>query len=126
MCWGSWTRAQIDRNGPALASPRNVTKELESAKVSVTQAGTVTGTPLYLAPKAITPPDQIDARIDLYALGALMYYLLAGEKVFRGPSTMEVCAHHLHTQPTPIRERSRWPVSEELAALMRRPASRNP
>jgi eukaryotic-like serine/threonine-protein kinase len=93
-------------------------KELENHTVSLTQAGTVSGTPLYLAPEAITSPDQIDARVDLYALGALMYYLLAGENVFRGHSTMEVCAHHLHSQPVPIRERARAPISEELAALV--------
>jgi serine/threonine-protein kinase len=93
-------------------------KELENAKVSVTQAGAVSGTPLYLAPEAITAPEQIDARVDLYALGALMYYLLAGENVFRAPSTMEVCAHHLHTPPVPIAERSRSPLSQALATLV--------
>jgi serine/threonine-protein kinase len=99
-------------------------KELENAKVQLSQAGVVTGTPLYLAPEAITDPDKIDARVDLYALGALMYYLLAGENVFRAPSTMEVCAHHLHTPPAPIAERAR--LSPELAVLVMECLAKNP
>ena len=61
----------------------------------------ITGTPLYLSPEAITAPDRVDGRSDLYALGALGYYLLAGRNVFEGATVVEVCAHHLHTTPEP-------------------------
>lgn len=93
-------------------------KEIESDTTALTHAGTVSGTPLYLAPEAIQAPDRVDARVDIYALGALMYYLLAGEHVFRGQTTMEVCAHHLHTEPAPIIERARSPVAHGLASLV--------
>jgi serine/threonine-protein kinase len=41
----------------------------------------------------------MDARSDLYALGAVGYYLITGTHVFPGRNAIEVCAHHLHTRP---------------------------
>lgn len=61
----------------------------------------VTGTPLYLSPEAITAPDRVDGRSDLYALGAVGYFLLSGRHPFEGATVVEVCAHHLHTAPEP-------------------------
>jgi hypothetical protein len=93
-------------------------RELESDAAALSRAGVVSGTPLYLAPEAIHSPAAIDARVDLYALGGVMYYLLAGEHVFRGRTTMEVCAHHLHTQPIPVGERAKAAVPEDLANIV--------
>jgi len=64
----------------------------------------IKGTPHYLSPEAIQDPQGIDARTDLYALGAVGYYLLAGRHVFEGKTIMEVCLHHLHTAPPPFSE----------------------
>jgi len=93
-------------------------RELESDAGALSRAGVVSGTPLYLAPEAIHSPAGIDARVDIYALGAVMYYLLAGDHVFRGRTTMEVCAHHLHTQPIPVGDRSKTPLPEDLAGIV--------
>jgi serine/threonine protein kinase len=73
----------------------------DEATIAVTAAHTVMGTPLYMAPEAITGDSQVDARSDLYALGAVGYFLLTGTPVFRAKTTVEVCAHHLHTDPEP-------------------------
>ena len=48
-----------------------------------TNTMSIKGTPHYLSPEAIQDPQGIDARTDLYALGAVGYYLLAGRHVFR-------------------------------------------
>jgi tRNA A-37 threonylcarbamoyl transferase component Bud32 len=64
----------------------------------------IKGTPHYLSPEAIQEPQEIDARTDLYALGAVGYYLLAGRHVFEGKTIMEICLHHLHTKPAPLAE----------------------
>src|SRR4029450_10441937 len=68
---------------------------------ALTGANAVTGTPLFLSPEALAAPDSLDARSDLYALGGVAYYLLAGRHVFEGRTVVEVCGHHLHTAPVP-------------------------
>ena len=65
----------------------------------LSQVDSVIGTPLYLAPEALISPDKVDARADIYALGAVAYYLLTGTPVFAGTTAMEVCAQHLHNAP---------------------------
>jgi serine/threonine-protein kinase len=85
---------------------------------SLTTAGTLTGTPLYMPPEAITAPETLDARTDLYSLGAVGYYLLAGADVFAGRSVVEVCGHHLHSEPVPPSERTDAPVPADLEALL--------
>ena len=84
--------------------------------VGVTAANTIVGTPLYLSPEAITGRD-LDGRSDLYALGAVGYYLLTGEPVFSATSIVEVSAHHLHSVPVP-------PVGTEPAPGACRPRGR--
>jgi serine/threonine-protein kinase len=54
-----------------------------------------------MSPEAITTPDAMDARGDLYALGAVGYFMVTGSHVFPGRSPVEVCGHHLHTKPEP-------------------------
>jgi serine/threonine-protein kinase len=66
---------------------------------AVLEPDVIAGTPLYISPEALTEPGSVDARSDLYALGALMYFMLCGAPVFGGQTVLEVCAHHLHTVP---------------------------
>jgi eukaryotic-like serine/threonine-protein kinase len=99
---------------------------------SLTGANVITGTPLFLSPEAITSPEAVDARSDLYAVGGVAYYLLTGRYVFDGKTVVEVCGHQLHTAPTPPSERLGRPLPAGLEALTlaclekdpaRRPAS---
>ncbi|NOQ83352.1 MAG: protein kinase [Myxococcales bacterium] len=83
-----------------------------------TNTMSIKGTPHYLSPEAIQDPQGIDARTDLYALGAVGYFLLAGRHVFEGKTIMEVCLHHLHTKPLPLAEVSSQEVPAELEALI--------
>jgi len=78
----------------------------------------IAGTPLYLAPEAITAPSRVGARSDLYSLGCVGYYLLTGHPVFEGRNMVEVCGHHLHTRPVPPAARLGQPVPDGLAALL--------
>ena len=92
-------------------------RDLEPASgARLTQANVLQGTPLYLSPEAIRAPDAVDARSDLYGLGAVGYYLLTGTHVFGGATTVEVCSHHLHTLPVPLSERLGRPVPERARA----------
>jgi serine/threonine-protein kinase len=85
---------------------------------ALTVANAITGTPLYMAPEAVTAPETVDARADLYALGAVGYWLLTGTHVFAGATVVEVCAHHLHSLPDPPSNRRGVPVDADLEALI--------
>jgi serine/threonine-protein kinase len=78
----------------------------------------IKGTPHYLSPEAIQEPQGIDARTDLYALGAVGYYLLSGRHVFEGKTIMEVCLHHLQSKPTPLSEVGSLDVPPALEELI--------
>jgi serine/threonine-protein kinase len=90
----------------------------DATQPALSRADSITGTPLYMAPEAIATPDAVDARTDLYALGAVGYFLLTGCDVFTGRSVMEVCSHHLRTQPVPPSTRLGAPVPDDLEALI--------
>lgn len=85
---------------------------------SLTDAGSIAGTPHYMAPECITNPERIGARSDVYAIGCVAYYLLTGDHVFSGNTAVEVCGHHLHTEPEPLAERTDTPPPEELEQLV--------
>jgi serine/threonine-protein kinase len=84
----------------------------------LSQINTLLGTPLYMAPETITAPDRIDARSDLYALGAVAYFLLTGEPPFVGASVLEVCAKHLHETPLAPSLRLGRPLPPDLEAIV--------
>jgi len=86
-------------------------------KLELTAANTILGTPQYMAPESILTPDTADVRADVYALGAVAYYLLAGSDVFEGKTLIEICIQHLHQQPEPLSARG-VTVPPELEALV--------
>jgi serine/threonine protein kinase len=90
-----------------------------------TTAG-VLGTPLYLSPEAISRPSEVDGRADLYALGAVAYYLLVGAPVFTGNTIVEVCGQHLHTTPTAPSSRTDRPIPPALERLILRCLEKKP
>jgi tRNA A-37 threonylcarbamoyl transferase component Bud32 len=90
----------------------------EDGRVGLTRADQITGTPLYMSPESIRAPGTMDGRSDLYALGAVGYYLLTGGHVFEGNTLVEVCGHHLHTTPQPPSQRLGKAVPEDLEALL--------
>ena len=84
------------------------------------------GTPQYLAPEAIRSADSIDARSDLYALGAVGYFLLTGTPVFSGRGALEIIHHHLQTTPEPLSKRLGRELPPKLEALILRTLSKDP
>jgi tRNA A-37 threonylcarbamoyl transferase component Bud32 len=88
------------------------------AGTGLTAENTLTGTPLYMAPEAIRSARAVGVSSDLYAVGALGYFLLTGRPVFEGESVVEVAGHHLHTEPTPPSKRLGQPVPEALEAAI--------
>ena len=81
----------------------------------------LTGTPLYLAPETITSPERVDARSDVYALGAVAWALLTGRPPFAANTLVELCAQHVHGRLAPLPG-----VPETLSRLILRCLSKDP
>jgi hypothetical protein len=94
------------------------TLEHATSDPTITTTNAITGTPMYLAPEAISAPDSVDGRSDLYALGCVGYFLLTGKPVFESASVVEVLSKHLLEAPVPPSKRLGRPVSADLEALI--------
>lgn len=93
---------------------------------TVTQEGTITGTPLYMSPESLSSPERVDARTDIYALGAVGYFLLTGQHVFTGKTFIEICSHHLQSRPVPPTERIGVTIPDDLEKLILRCLEKDP
>jgi predicted Ser/Thr protein kinase len=103
-----------------------VKEHAREASLGLSLDGLLLGTPAYLAPEAIAKANGADARSDLYAVGAVGYWLLTGHPVFAGETVLEVCAHHLHSTPVPPSERTTRPVPAALDELILRCLAKDP
>ncbi|MBX3411237.1 MAG: serine/threonine protein kinase [Pirellulales bacterium] len=95
----------------------------------VTLAGAILGTANYVSPEAVTDPDLVDSRSDVYAVGAVGYFLLTGTTVFQGDNSMGILVAHVNKPAEPPSKRLGRPVSTELeriilACLEKSPAKR--
>ncbi len=88
------------------------------AAATLTAAGSWAGTPLYLAPEAITSPEDVDPRSDLYAVGAVGYFLLTGATIFEAESVTKIIHQQLHADVVPPSARSGRPVAVDLEVLL--------
>lgn len=76
---------------------------LDSA--SLTADGTITGSPLYMSPEQATGDREPDARSDIYAMGALLYFLVTGRPPFENEKPIKVLISHAHE---PVLPPSKW------------------
>lgn len=73
-----------------------------SEETRLTRAGRTVGTPRWMSPEQIRADADLGPRSDLYALGALLYMMVAGRPTFRGGTTDEVMDNHLYLPPPPL------------------------
>jgi serine/threonine-protein kinase len=107
-------------------------KQLDRGDAERSSATLLLGTPGNMAPECFTRPAEVGSPADIYGLGTVAYWLLAGKPVFDGRSLPELAAQHLYEAPAPLPERAPYGVSAELEAIVlsclekspeRRPAS---
>ncbi len=70
---------------------------------SVTQSGTIAGTPMYMSPEQ-AHSTNIDQRSDLFSFGSVMYQMVSGRPPFRAASTLAVLKRVTEDTPRPIKE----------------------
>ncbi len=96
----------------------------------MTSADSLTGTPLYMPPEAIQTPNSVDARSDLYSLGAVGYFLLTGKPVFDVSNVLDLCQKHVTEVPIPPSQKLGRAISPELEgailACLEKPRSKRP
>ena len=102
-------------------------KELTSETGTSQQV--ILGTPGYIAPETMTDPSSMGPAADLYAVGAVGFFLLTGRRVFDGKTAVDLCVQHM-TQPPPapssVTDASIDPALEAiiLRCLAKKPADR--
>lgn len=69
----------------------------------LTATGMICGTPAYMAPEQ-SRNQELDARTDLYALGVLLYEMVAGLPPFSGQSSLQIMLKHIQEEPQRLRE----------------------
>ena len=117
--------------GHALVADFGIARAAESAagSTTLTDAGLAVGTPSYMSPEQATADPRIDGRSDQYALGCVLYEMLAGAPPFTGPTSQAIMARHTADRVPPLRTVRDVPVALESAinrALAKTPADRWP
>jgi eukaryotic-like serine/threonine-protein kinase len=84
----------------------------------LTHSGVAIGTPEYMSPEQALGERTVDARADVYALGAVTYEMLTGEPPYTGPTLRAITARVMSERPRPIRsQRPTVPTGVEVAVL---------
>jgi eukaryotic-like serine/threonine-protein kinase len=91
----------------------------------VTATGLALGTPAYMSPEQSIGDPAVDARTDVYALGCVLYEMLAGEPPYAGPTPQAMVAHRL-SDPVPSVRRLRESVSSAVDAALTRALAKIP
>ena len=86
----------------------------------------ILGTPAYVAPEAVTDPERITHSVDLYALGAVGYFLITGRQLFDGKTPTEVCVQHVTEPPIPPSQRPGVVIEPALEAILLRCLAKQP
>ncbi len=87
---------------------------------ALSQDGSLLGTPLYMAPEGMSDPLNVDARTDLFGLGAVGYFLLTGNSPFPGRTALEVFKLERQGPPPPLSAVAPNPVPERLERTLHR------
>ena len=96
-----------------------------SAAVSLTQTGVTIGTPMYMSPEQAAGDGTIDARSDIYSLGAVLYEMLAGQPPFSGGSAAVVIAKRFTEAPPSLKSIDPR-IPAELQAVVERAMALEP
>ncbi len=89
-------------------------------KLDLTQFGVAMGSPLYMAPEqimALTAVGAIDKRVDIYALGVVLFQLLTGKPPYRGTTPQQIMQQHV-SSPVPVPVSPLGHVSPVLTAII--------
>src|SRR5215204_2675842 len=100
-----------------LVADFGVARAVTEAQEKLTATGMVVGTPTYMSPEQASGDKAIDGRSDTFALGCVLYEMLAGEPPFKGPNTQATLMRRFMGPPRPLRPVVQISEGVELAIL---------
>ncbi len=114
--------------GYALVADFGIARALSGGEQQLTGTGIAIGTPAYMSPEQASGTRELDARTDVYALGCVLYEMLAGRTPFVGPTAQAIIAQCFTDPPPPLRGLRdgvpEWAEQAVMKALVKEPADR--
>jgi serine/threonine-protein kinase len=107
-----------------LVADFGVARAVSEMQEKLTATGMVVGTPTYMSPEQASADKAIDGRSDIFALGCVLYEMLAGEPPFKGPNPQATLMRRFMGPPRPLRPMV--PVSEQVEAAIVRSLAKDP
>ncbi len=113
-------------SGHAVVADFGIARAVSTAGADrLTETGLAIGTAAYMSPEQAAGDRDLDGRSDLYALGCVLYEMLAGQPPFTGPTVASIVHQHLTATPPPITQ-LRPAVPGLVAAALERALAKNP
>jgi TolB-like protein len=114
------------RAGHAVVADFGIARAVDAAGGErLTETGVTLGTPTYMSPEQAAGSQDLDGRSDLYALGCVLYEMLAGQPPFTGPTVESMIHQHLAVEPPNVTS-IRPAVPSWVAAALQRSLAKTP
>jgi serine/threonine protein kinase len=107
----------LTKDGVAKLCDLGLAKSASQDAVNLTMPGMTIGTPKYISPEQAMGESDLDGRVDLYALGIILYEMLAGVAPFTADSAVKLMQQQI-SEPMPDVRSARADVSEDVAAVI--------
>jgi len=114
----------INNEGTVKLSDLGLSKSARTS-AGLTSTGERFGTYQYMPPEQFHSAGDVDSRADIYSLGVTLYFMLSGEKPFRGATSVDLTEAIISGQFVPMVEAAPF-VSENVAAVVEKMLSREP
>jgi len=108
----------LTRDGSTLVADFGIARALAGGE-ALTQTGMAVGTPAYMSPEQASGDKSLDARTDVYSLGAVLFELLSGEPPYTGATAQQIIVKRF-TDPVPSVRRTRPNVPEAVDHAIQR------
>ena len=111
--------------GHALVADFGIARAISGGGKALTQTGLAIGTPQYMSPEQAMGASDIDGRVDIYALGCVLYEMIAGEPPFTGPTAQAVIARSLTETARPLTA-TREGLAPRVSAVVTKALAKSP